>query len=283
MTGACSDECDHPCGSCNESFRIVSNTIHTEVSSDAIRLSQEGSTVAPFMETGADKVLNIKKHFTVGEPLMPLGNDRRFVVSFRKERNASFYPLHSISGIFSRAFFILGIPVRYTEGFNPLPRMEFSQPLALGIESSDDIMAVWLKSGLDISDNDGFIKDFNKVLPEGLVVRDIRLGRNRGEGKKSIGSLYWGSRYEARIMSLEDFRCIEKIEWESEAPESLGFDADTRKLLITLNDAHGGDRNIVKLLSSALGAEKVMDRCMIRRLESLTLDGDHLTRVFEAL
>ncbi|HWR10920.1 MAG TPA: TIGR03960 family B12-binding radical SAM protein [Rectinemataceae bacterium] len=270
MTGACSDDCDHPCGACNDSFHIVSNIIQPE---------QTVSGSEPVVHATSPST----RGFMVGEPFKASSEDIRLVVSFKKEANASFYPLHSISGIYSRAFFILGLPIRFTEGFNPLPRMEFSQPLALGIESDDDIMAVWLNSSLEIKDLKAFVQAFNKCLPKGIVVVDVRIGKSRSEGKNSIGSLYWGSRYKAIIDSADNYRLLENALVEANLHEAKLADAPSRTIAVTLNDAHGGDRNIIKLFSSALDAEKVLEHCSIRRESSLALREGKIIRLFEAL
>ncbi len=270
MTGACTDDCDHPCGACNDAFHLVSNTIQPEQS-------------VLESKPAISEILPSTRGFTIGEAFKTSSEDIRLVVSFKKEMNASFYPLHSISGIYSRAFFILGLPIRFTEGFNPLPRMEFSQPLALGVESDDDIMAVWLNSSLEIADSGAFIKAFNSCLPKGIVVNDVRIGKSRSEGKNSIGSLYWGSRYEARMDDDENFKRLENTLTEASLHEAISTDASTRSIMITLNDAHGGDRNIIKLFSNALDAEKVLDHCSIRRKSSLILQDEKAIRLFDAL
>jgi len=270
MTGACADDCDHPCGACNDAFHLVSNTIQPEQ-----------SILDP--KPAIPKILPSARGFAVGEAFKASSEDIRLVVSFKKEMNASFYPLHSISGIYSKAFFILGLPVRFTEGFNPLPRMEFSQPLALGVESDDDIMAVWLNSSMEITDSGAFIVAFNSCLPKGIVVNDARIGKSRSEGKNSIGSLYWGSHYEARIDDDENFKRLENTLAEASLHETVSTDASKRSIMITLNDAHGGDRNIIKLFSRALDAEKVLDHCSIRRKNSLILQDGKAIRLFDAL
>ena len=278
MTTACSDDCDHPCGSCNDNFKIVSNSIHNKDFLGGLNtddLSKSLMSAQP------------KSSFDCGKASDSSSDDSRLVISFKKEKNASFYPLHSISGIFSRAFFILKIPVRFTEGFNPLPRMEFSQPLALGVESEDDIMAIWLKRDLIINDKLSFIESFNKVLPKGIHVNDIKLGKKRSEGKNSIGSLYWGSQYEASNINEEDMRLLSNslsiASSNENSLEEISSLSERRAITLILNDAHGGDRNIIKLFAKGLHCENVLERCSIRRLQSFSIANGRLIRLMEAL
>ena len=262
LTEACSDDCDHPCGSCNDAFRIVSNNIHVADESAARRRLE-----SPFADPRAESC------FRVGKASESTSDDARLSISFNKEKNASFYPLHSISGIFSRAFFILNIPVRYTEGFNPLPRMEFTQPLALGLESSDDVMAVWLHREITIIDESAFISAFNKALPEGISVNAIKIGKMRSEGKNSIGSLYWGSEYHIHLYHAENYHLLYEALLAASEQKLLEFNADPKRnsVIVSLNDAHGGERNITKILRAALSKDAVLEQCHIRRVKSLSL------------
>jgi len=261
MTDACSDECDHPCGSCNDNFRIVSNSIHKEV--------DKNIETAPSEKPAALS----SSYFRLGKASETSNDDTRLTISFKKEKNASFYSLHSISGIFSRAFFMLMIPVRFSEGFNPLPRMEFSQPLALGIESSDDIMAVWLNREIKISDEAAFIEAFDHALPEGIRVNAIRIGKKRSEGKNSIGSLYWGSQYIIKVFQAEYYHMLsESLRAVGDNTlEEVSLDVGSNTIIITLNDAHGGDRNVMKLISGALSKENILGLCSISRVKSFSL------------
>jgi hypothetical protein len=251
MTSACGEDCAHRCGSCNENFNIVSNIIQDNV------VGSKNPSISQYDQL-----------FSVGDAYLSPGDDLRFIISFKKKGNAVFYPLHSISGIFSRAFLVLGLPIRYTEGFNPLPKMEFTQPLALGVESEDDIAAVWLIRGLKILDKDRFIATFNKALPKGILVNDIRQGKKRSDGKNSIGSLYIGSLYNISFKNLEDSRLAARTFSGSNMLFDMVFDEERKSISVFANDVHGGDGNIVKLLISMFDCEKILDQCSIRRERS---------------
>jgi radical SAM-linked protein len=285
LTSACVDDCDHLCGACNDNFRLVSNSEHAEAMSEQTKsdADQKGENTSTSREKGTAPSPS-HGAFSVGEAFSSTMGDIRLAVSFRKEKKASFYPLHSISGIFARAFFMLGLPVRYTEGFNPLPRMEFSQPLALGIESDDDIMAVWLGSEVTIDDRLAFIDAFNRCMPAGIIVDDIRIGKRRDEGKNTIGSLYWGSVYKLIVKDKDDLSRLEQGLSATRLHEHVAVDKENNLINIVLNDARGGERNVVRLIEQVLASEKILDRLTIRRKSSLASNGDSaVMRLFDAL
>ncbi|MBQ8696104.1 MAG: DUF2344 domain-containing protein [Clostridia bacterium] len=67
----------------------------------------------------------------------------------------------AIRTIFRRA----KLPIRYSEGFNPHPRMTFTLPLPLGAESECEYMDIFLPEGYDLST---VCPDMNAVSPVGL-------------------------------------------------------------------------------------------------------------------
>lgn len=75
-----------------------------------------------------------------------------------------------INRAMSRALKRAGIPLWYTEGFNPHPYMSFSLPLSLGVESLCE--SVDLRITGEITNKE--IKDrLNSVLPEDLKIVDV--------------------------------------------------------------------------------------------------------------
>ena len=195
-TVPCADPCEHPCGACNKNAHIVCNSIQLKELSDAASTestaSAERSTARPIGKKAIAKV-ELLESFSIGNAHQSLLEDKRLILTYRKKDQAAFYPLHSVPNVFARAFLILGIPVRFSEGFNPIARLEFTPPLSLGFESNAEICSAWLASGFVINDNDGFLNALNSVLPSGLVVQSVRIGDPRNLGKNSIGTIFSGS------------------------------------------------------------------------------------------
>ena len=96
--------------------------------------------------------------------------------------------------VFERALARAGYSARFTEGFNPKPRLEFANPLSLGLSSEDEI------AGIDLHDFDtaaDFIERMNRSLPEGLRVLGVAAEADPGPARRrSLMSLYWGADFE---------------------------------------------------------------------------------------
>ncbi|MBZ0220774.1 MAG: TIGR03960 family B12-binding radical SAM protein [Candidatus Methylomirabilis sp.] len=58
-----------------------------------------------------------------------------------------------------------GLPIRYSQGFHPMPKLSFGQPLPVGIESMDEYMDMELSGKTDPA---GLVESLNREMPEGI-------------------------------------------------------------------------------------------------------------------
>ncbi len=66
-----------------------------------------------------------------------------------------------------------GLPVKFSQGFNPSPRISFSPALPLGMESLTEYFIAELQTPL--SDLDGWLKRMNDEMPQGFNILEIKL------------------------------------------------------------------------------------------------------------
>jgi radical SAM-linked protein len=60
------------------------------------------------------------------------------------------------------------IPLEYTQGFNPRPRLQFAAALQVGVTSESEYLDVWLTARLDGDFPGEWIERLNSVSPPGL-------------------------------------------------------------------------------------------------------------------
>ncbi|MDR1631003.1 MAG: TIGR03936 family radical SAM-associated protein [Oscillospiraceae bacterium] len=94
---------------------------------------------------------------------------RNLRIRFDKTGRAKYVSHLDLNRCMLRAFRRSGVPIWYTEGFNPHPYMTFALPLPLGVESEQDVMDVRIDGEME---NDEIVSRLNAVLPEGLRVTD---------------------------------------------------------------------------------------------------------------
>ena len=73
--------------------------------------------------------------------------------------------------LFARAIRRAGIPVRFSEGFHPLPRIVLGPALSVGIESVSEYMDLEINGNIDSCE---LLRKMNCQLPNGLKLLDLR-------------------------------------------------------------------------------------------------------------
>jgi radical SAM-linked protein len=82
----------------------------------------------------------------------------------------------NIIDIFSKAVTRAGLPVVYSQGFNPKPRLSFYNPLQLGIASSCELMVIELQQHIR---PEQLLSDMNAAFPSGLCCSEAAYVRSR--------------------------------------------------------------------------------------------------------
>jgi radical SAM family uncharacterized protein/radical SAM-linked protein len=92
---------------------------------------------------------------------------RKLQVSYAKLGSARFFGHLELVNIFLRALRRAGIPVKFSEGFHPKPKVAFDNPLPTGMESEDERMTITVAQEVDPA---ALLQGLNAQLPEGLQV-----------------------------------------------------------------------------------------------------------------
>ena len=198
-SSACMEECTNPCGACGEDARIVENTIQGEKSPVAS--------------------VPIELH-----PQKPIG---RMVFRYSKASTGAYMQHLSIIDAFDRAILATNLKVYYSEGFNPQPRFETSQPLPIAVESECEIASLILCEELDPQ---LFVAALNPMLPRGIRIEEAEYYPIvEGRKQRSIGGLEWGAEYEIRSCDDADgkqlLENITRVLTERGVPDySVGLD-----------------------------------------------------------
>ncbi len=254
LTSPCSDPCLHSCGVCGNEVGCK-HAEEAELSALSSRNASGGS------RTRAEKD-DAEKAET--------GDNPKYLFSYQKKGPAVFLSHLDTVSIIERSFQRAGIPVAFTQGFNPKPKLEFAHPLSLGIASENEIASIEITDR--IGDNN--IKErINRVLPSGFSVTRVRSMRTRveprkeGETPKKVASLmaaYGGAAYRIgprenrteKDMAQKMERLIRFLTTYPEAVESCSV-LDTGSLNSTLFVKNTGRKsgNIMHILKT-LSAEE---------------------------
>jgi len=216
LTDRCASECSIPCGVCGRTHRVF----------DVPQLDEEPSL--PIFRPVAESE----------EPSRPV------LFFYRKEGRATFISHISVMRIFEQTFQRSRIPVTFTQGYNPKPKMEFVNPLSTGISGSEEVLLVDIHGGTAL-DAQETVKQLNSMVSEGFVfTRMIAFDTDR---RMTLSKHMGGSVY-----TISDVRDDAYVQVLDEWTKRCGVGVSVAKLSIegkpTYTVIMEGEKNPVKTL-----------------------------------
>lgn len=88
--------------------------------------------------------------------------------TFTKTGNLKYISHLDLHRAMTRLLLRSGLPIRFSEGFNPHPKLTFSQPLSIFQESLCEVVEFRLDEGEGCPDEAGALEKLRSVEPEGL-------------------------------------------------------------------------------------------------------------------
>ena len=182
LTPRCESSCAEPCGVCGTKASIA-KIPESEIAAAATLSS---ATSNPAQPADAQPVA------TATTPRVRNEIQWRAFISFSKRGAAAFIPHLSLLETWHKAFLRSGLPVAYTEGFNPLPRFEIAQSLSLGIFSEDEVASFILTEAVDEAK---LFDRLGKTLPKGLAItRTLVHPVSPMTKRQPLSKFLWGER-----------------------------------------------------------------------------------------
>ncbi|HAK44815.1 MAG TPA: radical SAM protein [Spirochaeta sp.] len=245
LTDACTAVCGHNCGACNGINEVVVND-------------------DPDVDSYIDDIKVEEK----------TKREIKLLFSFTKMGKASFLSHINIMNVFERAFLRAEFELKYTQGFNPKPKLEFANPLSLGFESVAEIASIEMLVEEELGDDDVkdiFIDKMNKSLPEGMKIINAKVinaiaSVETGKKVKSFMASYNGGEYELDCADEETAEAIHNL---LNTNDGIIINKNERLLsLVTFRNKDGNILNIFKMLKDAAGFENPFDCVAVTRIKT---------------
>ncbi len=129
----------------------------------------------------------------------------KYRMEFSKKKEVAFVSHLELMKVFSQAIRRAKLPIAWTEGFNPRPKINFSSAIATGMTSLAECADMELNQFLE---PDVIQQKLNDALPQGFEVHAIRFLE---EKSKSLMALMAYADYHVEIKWLH--RGEEQIDW----------------------------------------------------------------------
>jgi radical SAM-linked protein len=194
MTPPCAKECARKCGVCGGDTAIATNAVQAGNVVQECAVAEKPDTAHIKDDTQKTDTPAVR---------LPDGDCYRMLFSFSKKDRTVFIPHLSVIEIYSEAVIRSGLPAVYTQGFNPLLKVEFAAPAPVGLSCACEIACMDLETPVDSGE---FTEKLNKSLPLGFCIQNAELFVIPGGAKKhSVSSVLWGFRYgENRVLAKEE-------------------------------------------------------------------------------
>ncbi|MEW6670789.1 MAG: TIGR03960 family B12-binding radical SAM protein [Thermodesulfobacteriota bacterium] len=96
---------------------------------------------------------------------------QKLLLTYAKQGPARFFGHLEMVNIFLRAIRRAGLPLKYSQGFHPMPKVSFEDPLPIGLESLEEVMFLTVP---DTVRPETVPSALNPHLPEGLEILTCR-------------------------------------------------------------------------------------------------------------
>ena len=152
---------------------------------------------------------------------------QRLRVTFGRGEEVKYITHLDLMRFWERALRRAGIPVAYSEGFSPSPRLALAAPLPVGVTSSGELMDVYL--GRRVTPQH-FIKAVSEQVSPGIALLEVR---EVGLGLPSLQSQVRWAEYEVDVVtdrSAEDVgRAVEELLATPSIPWQHQRERETRR------------------------------------------------------
>ncbi len=97
---------------------------------------------------------------------------RRIRIRFSKEKALRYTSHLDLHSIWERSTRRAGLPLAYSQGFHPQPKIQLASALALGLTSQAELVDIWLDDD-EILQPDDLQKKLQNGLPKGIQIQKI--------------------------------------------------------------------------------------------------------------
>ncbi|MDD4647848.1 MAG: TIGR03936 family radical SAM-associated protein [Sphaerochaeta sp.] len=220
LSDRCYDVCEHQCGACSTAHQVV-DVIHKDPFFEK-KKDEKPVETAPPQPVQADTVQTVIRYSRYGSAL--------YVSHINAMRN------------FEMAFQRSALEVQFTQGFNPKPKLEFVNPLSIGIAGEEEVMLAELVDDGTL-DEEKVKGELQQTLNEGYTILDVLF--LKGPKKQTLAKHLKGSLFSIDTKGEEPYTGIlEKRLQASDTSLEVSRGDAPHQYMVRIT----GERNLVKLL-----------------------------------
>lgn len=203
MTGKITDDCRYGacrnCGVCE--FDGRTSTLTSQSGDKDIR----PKLVFPQRDQEGDQ-----PPYSVEKPDLTI-KEAHFRLWFEKTGPAAYLSQLELQAVFERAFRRAGLPMAFSAGFHPMPRLSFGKALPVGVSSTAEWINVFLRQDFEAAE---VVKRLIPVMPEGLrplKADRLTMGKKQPQSVEEVFELHLLADAEKWIAAWESFMARDEL------------------------------------------------------------------------
>jgi len=194
--------------------------------------------------------------------LSPKVTIQRLRIKYSRSIELKYISHLDLMRLWERTFKRAGIPVAYSEGFNPRPRLSFGSPLAVGITSESELLDIFLEQRISPHH---LMTNVSNQLPDGIAICELQEVGLKVPSMQSQATL---AEYEVTVKTdkslkevtlvAEDFLNCEHIQWQH-IRDKKTKEYDIRALVENIHvlDCQNGECTLEMRLKISARAEQI--------------------------
>ncbi len=177
LTERCDEVCNHQCG-----YEVL-DVEHKDARLEAVRENGLPTKQAPEQPMQTLQAVITYKRFGTALYISHINAMRNFEMAFQRSE----------------------VQVQFTQGFNPKPKLEFVNPLSIGISGDDEVMLAELVVTDNLDEN--LVRtSLQETLNAGYIIKDVLF--LKGEKKQTLAKHLLGSLYQIDTQGKQEYEEI---------------------------------------------------------------------------
>lgn len=207
---------------------------------------------------------------------------RRLRVSFAKTGSARFFGHLELVNIIVRALRRARVAVKYSEGYHPMPKIAFADPLPLGMESLQEFFFMTVADRVRPTD---ITTCLNEQMPDGLKILEC-VPASRRNDSKSVTVEWYRIRLEHPGVvpeKLADFHARQSVRFEKVTKKGKPRTIELKEVVRELELTASGDLLVTLIRSQGRVVRPGDLICSVFGLEKADLVGARILKQRQAL
>ena len=177
--------------------------------------------------------------------------NHRYRITYKKTESMRYTGNLDVHKAWERTFRRAKLPLAYSQGFHPQPKIQLACPLPLGFLSEDEILDFYTTEEISV---ESIAKLLEGKMPDGLVILDIKLIL---ENEPALSVQTMATRYRIEFLDEIDESSLSNgiNRLQNQAAiirKRRGKEYDLRPLVKEIEIGNKGDKPILYLILSAL-------------------------------